>query len=73
MTVAPNYNKCLRYQSQRRNDAPKRYIQWRWEHHSISSSRIFGRNPTNSLQVMTKAKRDIDVDAMLRAACVEMG
>jgi hypothetical protein len=40
-----------------------------WEHFL---SRFLSDSLTG-LQVMTKAKRDVDVDALLRAACVEMG
>lgn len=74
MKVAPNYGKCLRYRWQRSQDAPKRHIKWRWEHYGIFArlSRSLS-NPMNGVQIMTKAKRDIDVDASLRAACVEMG
>ena len=30
-------------------------------------------NPDRVIKIMTKAKRDTDVDAVLRAACIEMG
>lgn len=30
-------------------------------------------DPDHATKIMTKAKRDTDVDASLRAACVEMG
>ena len=32
-----------------------------------------GNDPDHVIKIMTKAKRDADVDAAMRAACIEMG
>jgi hypothetical protein len=71
--VASNHGQCLRRQWHGSQDAPECHIQWRWEHHGIFPSHVSKSKLTTFLQIMTKAKRDIDVDASLRAACVEMG